>query len=103
SFPEHIICGSNGIGKRRDYPETAMQLELRNGYTTAFITVDVLSPTNLVTIVCDTNCNPPLLITGFPGDYAPAFPNNGMDAPERRSSEEFWKNHVLLKRMYLGG
>jgi hypothetical protein len=37
------------------------------------------------------------MITAFPGDYAPAFPHQGMNKVEFDEAEGFWQEHILLK------
>ena len=98
-LPESVVCGWAGIGLHEQFPESVIQEEKRNGFTTSFVTVKEVPPTHVVTLICDKNGEPPELITAFPGGYAPAFPFKGMEEGERQSAELFWKRHVLLKRL----
>jgi hypothetical protein len=96
-FPAGTVCGYVGLGKRRDYDKSEWDEELRNGFVTPFAWVDSLLPTHFLTIICDTHVLPYLMITAFPGDYAPAFPHQGMNKVEFDEAEGFWQEHILLK------
>jgi hypothetical protein len=97
SFPESTVCGYVGVGKRSNYAKSECGEELRNGFVTPFAWVDSLLPTHTLTIVCDSHVLPYSMITAFPGDYAPAFPHQGMNPIEFAEAEGFWQEHILLK------
>lgn len=96
-FPAGTVCGYVGLGKRRDYDKSVWDEELRNGFVIQFAWVDSLVPTHSLTVVCDVTALPYSIITAFPGDYAPAFPHQGMDEAEFAVAEDFWQEHILLK------
>lgn len=96
-FPSGTVCGYVGLGKRRDYDKAEWDEELRNGFVIQFAWVDSLVPTHSLTLVCDVTALPYSIITAFPGDYAPAFPHQGMDEVEFAMAEDFWQEHILLK------
>jgi hypothetical protein len=97
SFPGLDFTGFNGVGLRRDFPNAAIQTEIRNGFETEFIEVDSIIQTRFVTVIAepkDTNFD---IITVYPGKYAPAFPYAGMGKEEQLIAEKFWKDHILLR------
>jgi hypothetical protein len=96
-YPEGTVCGYVGLGKRMDYDKSECDVELRNGFVIPFAWVDSLVPTHSLTVVCDVTALPYSIITAFPGDYAPAFPHEGMDEVEFAVAEDFWQEHILLK------
>ncbi|MFM8317679.1 MAG: hypothetical protein ACKOAV_04815 [Bacteroidota bacterium] len=96
-FLAGTVCGYIGLGKRRDYDNAEWDEELRNGFVIQFAWVDSLVPTHSLTVVCDVTALPYSIITAFPGDYAPAFPHQGMDEVEFAVAEDFWQEHILLK------
>lgn len=101
-IPGTIPSGWLGIGKREDYPDSAVLEEPRNGFPTEFIYVNFLPETFLVTVIADCSGVDDLgmewnLITAFPGDYAPAFPHQGMSKDDFNHAKLFWQEHILLK------
>ena len=90
--------GWKGIGKMSDYPKAKVQEENRNGYMTRFMEVEDLPQTKFVNIVFKYGLNGMELITVFPGNYAPAFPNTSMSKEDFQIALEFWDEHILLKK-----
>lgn len=93
------FIGWDGVGKIHDYPNIKVQTELRSGYETSFIEVTDLPKTNFATIIYKRNSKEYELITAFPGEYAPAFPNEKMLSEEFNAATNFWKHHILLKQL----
>ena len=90
--------GWDGVGKMSDYLKAKVQEENRNGYITRFIEIAELPQTKLVNVVSKHCLNGMELITVFPGNYAPAFPNTSMSKDDFLIASEFWDEHILLKR-----
>jgi hypothetical protein len=90
--------GWEGVGKLSDYPKVKVQEENRNGYMTRFMEIEELPQTKLVNVVFKNCLNGMELITVFPGNYVPAFPNTSMSKDDFQIASEFWSEHILLKK-----
>ncbi len=96
---EQSYIGWLGLGLISDYKSELIQTELRNGCETKFIEVGSLPKTNYITVVYKVENNKKKLITVFPGPYAPAFPHKKMTDEEYGNATQFWKDHILLKKI----
>ena len=96
-FPGPDFVGFNGVGLRKDFPNAAIKVEIRNGFETEFIEVDSLTKTCFVTVIAELKEAEYSIITIYPGRYAPAFPYAGMAKEEQLIAEKFWTEHVLLR------
>jgi hypothetical protein len=68
----------------------------RNNYEVWTCEVDELPTTNLLTVIALNQENTLQIVTLFPGDYAPAFPQ-GLGAEEEKK-RVFWEGHCLMNR-----
>lgn len=88
--------GWTGLGKRTDY--SSVLSELRNGWPVDFVYVHSFPSTNLVTIICRETSSGLEVVTAFPGEYAPPFPNSGQTPEEIDINKRFWSDRILLRR-----
>lgn len=58
--------------------------------------VKELPTTNLLTIIALNQKNTFQIVTLFPGDYAPAFPQGLGDEEEKK--RVFWEGHCLMNK-----
>ena len=95
---DNSYIGWLGLGLLSEFESALIQKEMRNGYETKFIEVDSLPTTNFITVISSPIENTYFqIITLFPGQYAPAFPNDRMSIDDFRNASEFWDTHILLK------
>jgi hypothetical protein len=94
----------NGIGnsaliplnKLSDQQQATKYKVNRNNYEVWTCEVDELPITNLLTIIALNQENTLQIVTLFPGDYAPAFPQGLGDQEEKK--RVFWEGHCLMNR-----
>jgi hypothetical protein len=94
----------NGIGnsaliplnKLSDQQQAAKYKVNRNNYEVWTCEVDELPTTNLLTIIALNQENTLQIVTLFPGDYAPAFPQGLGDQEEKK--RVFWEGHCLMTK-----
>lgn len=91
-------CGTVGVGVKSAFFDSKIDVENRNGKEVEFIEVEELPSTSLLTIVCRRELSGFYLITIYPGEYAPAFPHDGMEPEELSWAMAFWDKHILLKK-----
>jgi len=94
----------NGIGNSALIPLNKLSAQQqaakykvnRNNYEVWTCEVDELPTTNLLTIIALNQENTLQIVTLFPGDYAPAFPQ-GLGG-EEENKRVFWEWHCLMQR-----
>jgi hypothetical protein len=94
----------NGIGnsaliplnKLSDQQQAAKYKVNRSNYEVWTCEVKELPTTNLLTIIALNQKNTFQIVTLFPGDYAPAFPQGLGDEEEKK--RVFWEGHCLMNR-----
>ena len=94
----------NGIGnsaliplnKLSDQQQATKYKVNRNNYEVWTCEVDELPTTNLLTIIALNQENTLQIVTLFPGEYAPAFPQGLGDEEEKK--RVFWEGHCLMNR-----
>jgi hypothetical protein len=94
----------NGIGnsaliplnKLSDQQQAAKYKVNRNNYEVWTCEVEELPTTNLLTIIALNHENTLQIVTLFPGDYAPAFPQGLGDQEEKK--RVFWEGHCLMNK-----
>ena len=94
----------NGIGnsaliplnKLSDQQQATKYKVNRNNYEVWTCEVDELPITNLLTIIALNQENTLQIVTLFPGDYAPAFPQGLGDQEEKK--RVFWEGHCLITK-----
>jgi hypothetical protein len=94
----------NGIGnsaliplnKLSDQQQATKYKVNRNNYEVWTCEVEELPTTNLLTIIALNHENTLQIVTLFPGDYAPAFPQGLGDQEEKK--RVFWEGHCLMQR-----
>ena len=89
-------CGWTGLGKRHDY--NSIHTEIRNGWTVEFAYVYSFPPTNIVTVICHETEYGLSIITAFPGEYAPPFPDPSQSKDEMEINKKYWSDHILLRK-----
>jgi hypothetical protein len=89
-------CGWTGLGKRSEYPN--IQSEVRNGWNVDFAYIDFFPSTNYVTVICSETELGFLVVTAFPGEYAPPFPNCSQSTDEIEINKRYWSEHILLRK-----
>jgi len=91
--------GWYGVGLRENYKNLKIRYSVRNGFKTEFLEIDQLPKTNYITVVYKVENNEKKMITVFPGPYAPAFPHKKMTTEEYAHATQFWKDHILLRKI----
>jgi hypothetical protein len=54
------------------------------------------TPTNTISVVIGVINGMPSIFTAYPGELAPAFPNDSQAEAERQYAKEFWEKHALI-------
>ena len=92
-----FVVGSEGILSILELSETEKQFikeSKRNGIFIKSIKLPELKPTNQITYIINKQDE---IITAFPGRYAPPLPFSNMPFKEKKTSIEFWLNHVFIE------
>jgi hypothetical protein len=95
---EHIgEIGRAGIANKKEIDFNSITKENRNGFMVEVALVSELQVTNTFCVVIEKEGADLIIITAFPGPYAPSFPYNGQNESNYKLSEIFWNTHVLLR------
>ena len=92
------IVGYNGVAKRSEISSNDIVKERRGEHEIETAYLKSLLPTSHFCIISIQTSKGLSIVTAFPGDYAPPFPNNNQSKEMFDLSVLFWKEHILLKK-----
>lgn len=92
------MAGTSGIVLRQELNMQDIVREVRDGYTMDIGIVERIPLTSELCIVGQESPQGFSIITAFPGRFARPFAKKGQPPEEYALNQQFWKEHVLLRR-----
>lgn len=94
---ENKIVGYQGLANINALGNTKIETEWRNGFKVRSARVKSLLPSSSFCVIIEKNNAENVVITMFPGIYAPPFPYSEQSEVDYNNCKLFWNNYVLLK------
>ena len=91
------FVGNSGIIERSLVDPDSIIREVRYGFTIDVACIKEMQQTRHFCVVAKSTLQGRMVITAFPGQYAPPFPSASQPIEQRRESERFWNKHLLVK------
>lgn len=98
-FKAEFAVGTCALSDLNSLKDSDIQLEIRDGISIRFAWIDALPETNHFCVIVEGSQSPFEIITLFPGEYAPPFPQANQSEKSNIVSMEFWEKHVLVKML----
>ncbi len=92
------MAGTSGIALRQELNSQDIVREVRDGYTIDVGIVKTLPLTSEFCIIAHESPQGLSIVTAFPGGYARAFAQKGQTSEEYALNEQFWAEHILLRK-----
>jgi len=94
---EGIEVGTCGIAKRDSLPTNDIITEQRDGFSIEIGLVKELPKSNEFCVIATDTIDGKMVLTAFPGMFAPPFPEAEKNEGDYLKSKYFWQKYILIK------